>query len=54
MHVADPTKTRITMTNSKMEHLTYELGYKSKSTFFAAFKIITNLTPQKYRDLKGN
>jgi len=38
----------------KMEQLAYELGYKSKSTFFAAFKKVTNLTPQKYRDLKGN
>lgn len=35
----------------KMEQLAYELGYKSKSTFFNAFKRETNTTPSKYRQL---
>ena len=34
----------------KMEQLAYELGYKSKSTFFNAFKKSTNLTPLKYKN----
>ncbi|MBT8229458.1 MAG: AraC family transcriptional regulator [Bacteroidia bacterium] len=33
----------------KMEQLAYELGYKSKSTFFTAFKKSTNQTPLKYK-----
>ncbi len=33
----------------KMEQLAYQLGYKSKSTFFTAFKRSTDLTPLKYR-----
>lgn len=32
----------------KMEQLAYELGYKSKSTFFTAFKKFTDMTPSKY------
>lgn len=35
----------------KMEQLAYALGYKSKSTFFNAFKKETHTTPSKYRDL---
>lgn len=35
----------------KMEQLAYDLGYKSKSTFFNAFKRETNTTPSKYRQL---
>ena len=44
-------KRRLSTSNEyiKMEQLAYELGYKSKSTFFSAFKRDTNLTPQKYR-----
>ena len=34
----------------KIEQLAYDLGYKSKSTFFNAFKKETNSTPSKYRD----
>lgn len=34
----------------KMEQLAYELGYKSKSTFFTAFKKSTQLTPSKFRE----
>ncbi len=34
----------------KIEQLAYDLGYKSKSTFFSAFKKATGLTPQGYRD----
>jgi len=34
----------------KMEQLAYQLGYKSKSTFFNAFKKVTNLTPGKYME----
>jgi AraC-like DNA-binding protein len=34
----------------KMEQLAYDLGYKSKSTFFTAFKKSTNLTPLKYKN----
>lgn len=34
----------------KMEQLAYELGYRSKSTFFSAFKKATNLTPLKYQE----
>lgn len=34
----------------KMEQLAYDLGYKSKSTFFSAFKKETDTTPSKYRD----
>ena len=32
----------------KMEQLAYQLGYKSKSSFFNAFKRATNLTPSRY------
>lgn len=32
----------------KMEQLAYQLGYKSKSSFFNAFKKATNLTPSRY------
>ncbi|WP_272862923.1 helix-turn-helix domain-containing protein [Aureisphaera galaxeae] len=39
---------------TKMEQLAYELGYKSKSTFFTAFKKATDLTPSKYRDKHSN
>ncbi|WP_431128170.1 helix-turn-helix domain-containing protein [Flagellimonas flava] len=35
--------------NLKMEQLAYDLGYKSKSTFFSAFKKETNSTPSNYR-----
>lgn len=38
----------------KMEQLAYELGYKSKSTFFIAFKKATKLTPHKYRQMNAN
>jgi len=34
----------------KIEQLAYDLGYKSKSTFFTAFKKETDLTPSKYRE----
>jgi AraC-like DNA-binding protein len=34
----------------KMEQLAYQLGYKSKSAFFNAFKRATTLTPSKYRE----
>ncbi|WP_422105460.1 helix-turn-helix domain-containing protein [Winogradskyella sp.] len=33
----------------KIEQLAYDLGYKSKSTFFKAFKSTTGLTPSEYR-----
>ena len=33
----------------KMEQLAYALGYKSKSTFFAAFKKESNQTPLQYK-----
>ncbi len=32
----------------KMEVLAYDLGYRSKSSFFSAFKKATSLTPAKY------
>lgn len=32
----------------KIEHLAYQLGYKSKSSFYNAFKKTTNLTPSQY------
>lgn len=32
----------------KMEQLAYQLGYKSKSSFFNAFKKATSLTPSRY------
>lgn len=35
----------------KMEQLAYQIGYKSKSSFFIAFKKATNLTPAQYRNL---
>lgn len=38
----------------KMEQLAYDLGYKSKSTFFKAFKKETNTTPLKYRETLSN
>ena len=38
----------------KMEQLAYDLGYRSKSTFFNAFKKATNLTPQKFRQTQSN
>jgi len=34
----------------KVEQLAYDLGYKSKTTFFNAFKKATNLTPAKFRN----
>ncbi len=34
----------------KMEQLAYDLGYRSKSTFFGAFKKATGTTPSKYRN----
>ncbi|HAS46795.1 MAG TPA: hypothetical protein DCS93_40295 [Microscillaceae bacterium] len=34
----------------KIEQLAYQLGYKSKSTFFNVFKKHTNLTPAQYRN----
>ncbi len=34
----------------KIEQLAYDLGYKSKSTFFKAFKKATGLTPFQYRN----
>ena len=34
----------------KIEHLAYELGYKSKSTFYNAFKKATQLTPTQFRN----
>ena len=37
----------------KMEQLAYELGYKSKSTFFTAFKRATSLTPLKYQESRA-
>ena len=33
----------------KMEQLAYELGYRSKSSFYNAFKKATNLTPARYQ-----
>ena len=33
----------------KMEQLAYDLGYKSKSTFFNAFKKATDMTPLQFR-----
>lgn len=38
----------------KIEQLAYELGYRSKTTFFTAFKKATNLTPQKFREIQSN
>jgi AraC-like DNA-binding protein len=38
----------------KMEQLAYDLGYRSKSTFFTAFKKATNQTPQKFRQMQSN
>ena len=38
----------------KIEQLAYELGYRSKATFFTAFKKATNLTPQKFREIQSN
>jgi len=35
----------------KIEQLAYQLGYRSKSSFFSAFKRATNLTPSKYLSL---
>lgn len=35
----------------KVEMLAYELGYKSKSAFFNAFKRYTDTTPSRYREL---
>jgi len=38
----------------KLEQLAYDLGYKSKSTLYAAFKRETGLTPAKYREVANN
>ncbi|OJJ21472.1 hypothetical protein BKI52_13060 [marine bacterium AO1-C] len=38
----------------KIEQLAYQLGYKSKSTFFNAFKKHTNLTPAQFRNTKAS
>lgn len=35
----------------KMEQLAYQLGYRSKSSFFNAFKKATKLTPSKYLEI---
>ncbi|MEO0572617.1 MAG: AraC family transcriptional regulator [Bacteroidota bacterium] len=35
--------------DSKMEQLAYDIGYKSKSTFFTLFKKETNSTPSNFR-----
>lgn len=37
----------------KMEQLAYQLGYKSKVTFFNAFKKSTELTPAQYKMKSG-
>ena len=41
-----------TTNDIKIEQLSGELGYKSKSTFFRVFKKATNMTPAQYRNKK--
>ncbi|MHA5187929.1 helix-turn-helix domain-containing protein [Oenococcus oeni] len=46
-------KRMLSLSNKNIDEISYELGYKNPSSFFAIFKRSTELTPNEYRRKYG-
>lgn len=49
LYRVEKAKTLLITTNDQVSKICYDVGFNSKSTFYGAFKKITNVTPAAYR-----
>ncbi|MEH6447732.1 MAG: AraC family transcriptional regulator [Oleispira sp.] len=54
LYRVDKAKSLLLESNAQVSRICFDVGFNSKSTFYAAFKKVTGLTPGAYRKLSKN